>query len=128
MGEPGAGRSSVRDVCGKQMRRMRWGIGQGVGLLFKLPIRAGQPLTVLSQMLFPGGDDEEFHKAMRCLAIAIEPPIHCPGPQPRPSYPAHRVEERLLILWCDSVGRCHQHRPGLRVGLEYQMGLGPIHR
>lgn len=80
LGEAGDGWSSVRDVSGKQMRRMRWRIGQDLGLLFILPVGAGQPLTVLPQMLFPGGDNEELHKAVCCLAIAIEPPLYCPGP------------------------------------------------
>src|SRR2546426_9071192 len=125
--EPGAGRSSVRDVSGKQMRRLWWRVGQGRGLLLMLPVEVGQPLMVLPQMLFPGGNDEEFYKAVRCLAITIEPPLRRSGPQPRPSHPAHLVEERLLVLRCDGVGRRHEYGPGLRVGLEYQMGLGPVH-
>src|SRR2546423_40515 len=75
--------SSVRDVNGKQMRRLRRWIREGRSLLFILPVEAGLPLPVLPQMLFPGGDDENFDKALRDLAIAIQPPLRRPGAQPR---------------------------------------------
>ncbi len=34
----------------------------------------------------------------------------------------------MLVLRCDGVGRRHEHGPRLRVGLERQVGLGPVHR
>ena len=64
------------------------GIGQGYSLLFILPVEAGLPLPVLPQMLFPGGDDEDFDKALRDLAITIEPPLHGSSAQPRASHSA----------------------------------------
>ncbi len=60
------------------MHRLRWRVGQGLSLLFMLPVEAGQPIIVLPQMLFPRGDDEAFHKAMRPLAITIESPLRRP--------------------------------------------------
>jgi hypothetical protein len=104
-----------------------WRVGQGIDLLFILPVDAGQPLIVLPQMLFPRGDDEEFHKVVHCLTIALKSPLHRSGPQPGLSHPAHRLEEPLLVLWSDGVGRRHEHRSIPRVGLKHQVRLGPVY-
>src|SRR5215471_8838640 len=82
--------SSVQDGSFEQMRCWWWRVGQSIGLLFILPLDAGQPLIVLPQMLFPRGDDEEFHKAVRCLTISMQSPLHRSGAQSRLVHPAHR--------------------------------------
>ena len=69
----GTGPLSLGVVSGHAVRGLWRRLRQGIGLRFVLPVGAGQPLVVLPQVLFPGGDDKDLHKTQAGDATPLLP-------------------------------------------------------
>src|SRR5438132_10378440 len=74
------GQASLPDVQANEVRHPWRRIREHFDLLFELSVCPGQPRAVLSQMLFPGGDEEDLDQPPRRLALAEESPLCRPCP------------------------------------------------
>jgi hypothetical protein len=89
---------STPDIQTNEVRHPGWRVRQLLDPLLELPVSPGQPRVVLSQVLFPGRNEEELDKPPRCLAIAEHSPLCCACPQPRQAHVLHCLKEALLVL------------------------------
>src|SRR5882757_6076680 len=72
----------LADVGGQIMVGLWLRVGQCRGGVVVLQVGAGLPLPVLPQMLLPARDAEQFDEQSRVLAVLVEAPVGCAGPQP----------------------------------------------
>jgi hypothetical protein len=75
-------------------------LGQCLGPVFPLPVRAGQSVGVLGHVFPPRGDREKFHEAIGCLRVAKQSPLQGSAAKTGAAHTGHDLEELLLTLRC----------------------------
>src|SRR5882757_1543091 len=74
--------SLVVDVCGQEVAGLWPRVGQCRSVVVVLQVGAGLPLPVLPEVLFPAGHAEQLDEHARILAVPVQGPVRCPGPEP----------------------------------------------